>query len=109
MDREFGLVAPVSTGDNHGRTAGNRTYRVGDVLHGSLFVAKATQEITMNVREFLAELKKQHPQGWLDLEIMMSDGVEVVSIEAGRETVWLSDCSKEPELDEKEVLKKGYF
>ena len=45
----------------------------------------------MNVREFLAELKKQHPQGWLDLEIMMSDGVEVVSIEAGRETVWLSD------------------
>ncbi len=50
----------------------------------------------MNVREFLAELKRQHPQGWLDLEILMSDGVEIMSIEAGRETVWLSDCSKEP-------------
>ncbi len=49
----------------------------------------------MNVREFLAELKRQHPQGWLDLEILMSDGVEIMSIEAGRETVWLSDCSKD--------------
>ena len=45
----------------------------------------------MNVREFLAELKRQHPQGWLDLEIMMADGVEVVSLEAGRDTVWISD------------------